>query len=138
MILHSLKMSKAHLTARPNSFLDNARPSLAIYIAIPCIGCHIFTIYFLYISRLRNYIGMSKGLDCSPLQVRIHTKIGEEKTLKLCPFFLWSRRSLTNDRNTWHKLEYYHSLKIYGNKWSYINSIVVFVSSGSKKIIIFF
>merc|ERR1712102_142577 len=43
------KTCKARLTARPHTFLDNVRPSLAIYIGIRHIGCRIFTmsIYFL-------------------------------------------------------------------------------------------
>ena len=42
MVFHSLKTCKARLTARPHTFLDNERPSLAIYIGIRRIGCHIF------------------------------------------------------------------------------------------------
>ena len=47
MVFHSLKTSKTHLMGRPHSFLDNERPSLAIYIGIRRIGCRIFTIYYL-------------------------------------------------------------------------------------------
>ena len=43
------KTCKARLTARPHTFLDNVRPSLAIYIGIRHIGCRIFTMYFLTI-----------------------------------------------------------------------------------------
>ena len=43
MVFHSLKMCKA----RPHTFLDNERQSLAIYIGIRRIGCCIFTIYIL-------------------------------------------------------------------------------------------
>ena len=40
------KTCKARLTARPHTFLDNVRPSLAIYIGIRHIGCRIFTMYY--------------------------------------------------------------------------------------------
>ena len=39
------KTCKARLTARPHTFLDNVRPSLAIYIGIRHIGCRIFTMH---------------------------------------------------------------------------------------------
>ena len=45
LAFHKKGTSKARLTARPNSFFDNARPSLAIHIGIRRIGCRIFTIY---------------------------------------------------------------------------------------------
>ena len=48
------KTSKARLAALPHSFLDNERPSLAIYIGIRHIGCRIFTIFLLFFLQKGN------------------------------------------------------------------------------------